>query len=220
MRELHWSDIPSLWPRGGNGCVWCLGSGPSLDAAGLDRLEGQPVLACNAAAVYAFSARCAPSSWWVVNNVNAIEQSAALVPPPWRVICLERCRAALAPYEDKIETLVTYTREEHFPRHTTAETMLRIAHVARFTRAFLVGVDCDPHATEVYAARARHANCIYEESGKREIYMRNFTRAIEDLAAEVATDIEIVSTSPSFSRSVLRFVPFDCAVDIYVEADR
>lgn len=210
MRELRWSDIPSLWPAlPADATCYCVGSGPSLDAVNLNRLSGKAVLCCNAAAVYVFRSACRSTAWWVCNNQNAIEQSAALVPQPWRVICLERVREQIDKHSDKVDTVVYYTKFQHFPRHTTAESMLRIAQVAGFRRAVLIGVDCDAATSEVYARDCRHVNCIYEEPRKRVEYMQRFVEALEDFAVAALPDMVVSVTSPVFPRRMIPYVPFE-----------
>jgi hypothetical protein len=209
-----WCDGAWHTPRE-NAAAWILGSGPSLDAADLDALAGQDVYAVNAAAVYAYNAKCRATSWWCANNANAIEQSADLVPAPWRMIVLDRCRDVIGRYAERVETLVTYTKAENFPKHTTTESVLHAAAKLGYRTAVLVGVDCDPTAPAPYAARAAHQKCIYEDAAKRVEYMTRFVAALESCAMQYADTMRVVGVSPVFPARVIPRVPWCEAMRLF-----
>lgn len=212
MIKHRWSDAAWHTPRE---TAWILGSGPSLDDADLDALAGQDVYAVNAAAVYAYNSKCRAASWWCCNNNNAIEQSADLVPAPWRMIVLERCRDVIGRYADRVAEVVYYTKAENFPKHTTAESAIHTAAKLGYRTAVLVGVDCDPTTPAPYAERAMHQNCIYADTAKRVEYLTRFVSAIEACAIQYADRMRVVSVSPVFPAQVIPRVPWGEALRLF-----
>lgn len=215
MREFVWADIGKVIVPHPDATAWVLGSGPSLDTVDLDLLEGEHVFAVNASAVYSYSAACAATTWWVVNNVGAVEDSCDRVPAPWRMIACERCRRVIEPRAEKVAEVVYYTKSENFPFHTTVESAMSAAARTGFKRIVLIGVDCDPTVEYVYAERARHQQCIYNQKERRYEYMGRFVSSIERWALVHIRELAVYTTSSVFPGKFINHVPYDWATKVF-----
>jgi len=207
-----WRDLKNHYKLVRNFC-WIVGSGPSLDTIDLECLGDDPIFACNAAITYVCKHKdCWPNLWWIFNNSSAYRWSCEKL-GDWKPRSVSLYRQTY--HHVKHKDAYFYDDVEAFPNHTTAETMIRLAHHMGIKTAILLGVDCDKTAKESYAKGLMYAKCIYNMPGndRRDEYFSNFQRGIR-LTLEDLGDMKLVTCSSMYPDKTIPYIPFETLMDL------
>lgn len=203
----NWSGLRHMYANTSQKSCWVIGSGPSLDTYDLSQISHKDtVLACNAAIT---KVQHVEKAWWVFNNSTAYK---------WTVDKIDKNKGLRTiSFDEQTRSVVDhggrayfYTREQAFPNHTTAETMLRIADHMGLRRAFMLGIDCLPTSGKPYARDLQYAHCIYEN--RQEEYFANFVYGLWKTSEEL--NIQVFTCSPFFPGGVFHYVTFGVALAI------
>lgn len=198
--------------------AWIVGTGTSLDDIDVGQLEGQFIIALNAAYELFLDRKKYPDAWWLFWDIRAYTELWNRIGPK-----VNRVQAFL--HKRALESLrslrcngryVEFSSTAFKSDRTVIETALLIVDFLGFDEAYMAGVDFAVKEHQPYAQSFSWKQCHFWDASKRGTKSkscRDMLTAFKKVHARLKKT-KIFHTSPLFpEEGVIPYLSFDEAVE-------